>query len=161
MKSRDTGPIVPFGLSGQLLAPPLKRAVRSHVIDVPGFACGSTPERTQRQTTRTRDNHKFTIAPPRSTPRAPPLTRQGPVKSCPCRATTTSRMLNLAFHARLIELALQAGIAAGPQMRGDRMRRWAVNALGPEACEDQKRTCLRNERAVAFEVGQRRIRTNS
>jgi hypothetical protein len=40
---------------------------------------------------------------------------------------------DLAFHARLMELALQAGNAAGPQMHVDRKRGRAVNAQGPEA----------------------------
>ncbi|MGV2338065.1 MAG UNVERIFIED_CONTAM: hypothetical protein LVR18_29640 [Planctomycetaceae bacterium] len=41
--------------------------------------------------------------------------------------------LNLAFHARLMELALQAGNAGGLQMHEDRKRGSAVNAQSPEA----------------------------
>ena len=40
---------------------------------------------------------------------------------------------DLAFHARLMELALQAGNAGGPQMHEDRKRGRAVNAQSPEA----------------------------
>jgi hypothetical protein len=46
---------------------------------------------------------------------------------------------DLAFHARLIELALQAENAAGPLMHEDRKRGRAANAQGPEAWEDRKR----------------------
>ena len=38
----------------------------------------------------------------------------------------------LAFHARLMELALQAGNAAGPQVRGERRRVKTGNAQGRE-----------------------------
>jgi hypothetical protein len=48
-------------------------------------------------------------------------------------------MHDLAFHARLIELALQAENAAGPLMHEDRKRGRAANAQGPEAWEDRKR----------------------
>ncbi|MGV2338002.1 MAG UNVERIFIED_CONTAM: hypothetical protein LVR18_29285 [Planctomycetaceae bacterium] len=40
---------------------------------------------------------------------------------------------DLAFHARLMELALQAGNAGVPQMHEDRKRGSAVNAQSPEA----------------------------
>ena len=47
---------------------------------------------------------------------------------------------DLAFHARLIELALQAENAAGPQMHVDRKRGNAVNAQGPDAGRPDTRT---------------------
>jgi hypothetical protein len=73
MKSRDTGPIVPFGLSGQLLASPRQRAPRH--------------------------THKSAIAPPRSSPRIPPIARRGPAKSRPCSGTPQSSMHPDHFHA--------------------------------------------------------------
>jgi hypothetical protein len=64
---------------------------------------------------------------------------------------------DLAFHARLMELALQAGNAGGPQMHEDRKRGRAVNAQEPEARRLETRTVPNRECVVTFEDGRRKM----
>ena len=82
------------------------------MIPVPVRVFAPTPESMPGRPTRTPGAHQSTIAQARNIPRVPPVARQVLAKSGPCRATEPRGTPNLAFHARLIELALQAGNAA-------------------------------------------------
>ena len=147
MKSRETGTIVPSACKASSSPRTCNAASGCTRSTRPGC-------RSYRYRNMSRGNqhahlgtHKSTVTATRSTPRVPPITRQGPCRELPLQGDDASGTHDLAFHARLIELASQAGNAAGPQMHVDRKRGRAVNARGPKAYEDRKHAPPRNANA--------------
>jgi hypothetical protein len=101
-----------FALQGQLLATPLQRAVRGHVIHVLRLALASRLEGVGARHLRSRHPGFHLTSATYPDTRAT-RTTAGPAESCPDRATGLGGTCDLALHARLMELALQAGNTTG------------------------------------------------
>jgi hypothetical protein len=111
----------------------------------PGSHAPSTPARTPRQPTRTRGNHKSTMAPPRSNPRVPAITRRVTAKSCPkavtlpCTLTRFARVFTAADAFRCVgergrEFRTLNGELAVAFCPRSAIRRFRIRGTVPCAC---------------------------